>query len=384
MKLALYQPWIYLHGGLERSILEMVKRSRHEWTIYTGHYEPANTFPEFRQLRVIEQKRLSVKRDMASVLGAALTILSQKLDLKGYDALVVWCDGMGDLITFRNSGLPVFNICSTPLRAVYDPAYIRQSLRERGWPARVAFRLFQRVFDRLDKMAWKRYRGVVATSTEVKNRIVAGGLYKDGPALRLFYPGVDWDAFAGEKAHEPFLLVPGRIMWTKNIELAISAFLEAGLARPWQLVVAGFLDEKSRGYLEKLKALARGSEQVVFEISPSDERLKDLYRRASVVLFPPLNEDWGIVPIEAMASSTPVIANAAGGPGESVVHGETGWLLGPDIRRWAEIIARLPDSGPLIESMGKNARKHARRYDWSCFAQGVDDSLETWMKERSA
>ncbi|MFZ5562619.1 MAG: glycosyltransferase family 1 protein, partial [Thermodesulfobacteriota bacterium] len=115
MKLALYQPWIYLHGGLERSILELVRRSRHEWTIYTGHYDRENTFPEFARLRVIEAGRLSVRRDMASVLGVALAIMCRKLDLKGYDALVVWCDGMGDLITFRNRDLPVFNICSTPL-----------------------------------------------------------------------------------------------------------------------------------------------------------------------------------------------------------------------------------------------------------------------------
>ncbi|MFZ5562846.1 MAG: glycosyltransferase, partial [Thermodesulfobacteriota bacterium] len=368
----------------ERSIMELVRRSRHEWTIYTGHYDRENTFPEFGRLHVIEAGRLSVRRDMASVLGVALAIMCRKLDLKGHDALVVWCDGMGDLITFRNRDLPVFNICSTPLRAVYDPAYVRQALKERGPLARLAFRAFQLVFDRFDRLAWQRYRGVVATSAEVKNRIVKGGLYKDGPGLRLFYPGVDWGAFAGEKTYDPFLLVPGRIMWTKNIELAIGAFLKAGMPRPWRLVIAGFLDEKSRGYLEKLKALARGSERVAFEVSPSDEKMMDLYRRASAVLFPPLNEDWGIVPIEAMASSKPVIANAAGGPGESVIHGKTGWLLDPDVQQWAGTLARLPDSGDLIRTMGENAREHARRYDWSRFAEGVDGSLETWMKERSS
>lgn len=378
MKLALYQPWIYLHGGLERSLLELVKRSRHEWTIYTGHYEKENTFPEFKNFNVIELSKLPIKRDMISVFLVGLKIMGQKIDLKEYDALVVWCDGMGDMITFRNQERPIFNICSTPLRAVFDPAYIKQALSERGLFAKIAFKIFKKMFQTVDILAWKRYSGVIATSTEVKNRIVSGGLYKDGGRMSLFYPGIDWNAFDGEKEYEPFLLVPGRIMWTKNIELALKSFIKANLPDRWKLVVAGFLDEKSKVYLDKLKNIANNSKQIVFEISPSDEKLNTLYKKASVILFPPLNEDWGIVPLEAMANSKPVLANNSGGPMESITHEETGWLVPPDEDKWAEIIKFFPENASLIKTMGKKAREQSKKYDWSEFVNGVDDSLEKW------
>ncbi len=50
MKIAAYYPWIYLKGGAERALLETVTRSRHEWTLYTNHFEPEATFPEFSDL----------------------------------------------------------------------------------------------------------------------------------------------------------------------------------------------------------------------------------------------------------------------------------------------------------------------------------------------
>ncbi len=380
MKFALYQPWIYLHGGLERSLLELVKRSQHQWTIYTGHYDRENSFPEFKQFDVRELTRLSVKRDMASVLLVAAKIMAQKIDLKEYDALVVWCDGMGDMITFRNNEIPVFNICSTPLRPVFDPQYVKQALSERSQAGRMAFRLFQLLFKAADTRAWKKYSGVIATSKEVKARIIKGGLYKDGPSMALYHPGIDWESFAGEKAYDPFLLVPGRIMWTKNIELAIQAFLKADLPKPWKLVVAGFLDQKSEPYLNKLKNLAADSDRVVFELSPSDEKLYKLYSSAAVILFPPLNEDWGIVPLEAMANAKPVLANRSGGPKESILHNETGWLVAPEADAWAKVIKIFPDNIEQVRTMGEKGRIHARKYDWSEFVNGIDNAFEKWVK----
>lgn len=382
MKLALYQPWIYLHGGLEKSILELVKRSCHEWTIFTSHYDSENTFQEFKEFDVREIGKISVNRDITSVLYGALKLMTMKIDLKGYDALIVWCDGMGDMVTFRNNNIPVFSICSTPLRPVFDPVYIRQALLNRSFFGRIAFRFFQLVFRVVDIMAWKRYQGVIATSSEVKKRIIDGGLYQESSYLKLFYPGIDWTEYGGEKSYDPFLLVSGRIMWTKNIELAIKAFIKAELPEPWSLVIAGFLDEKSRSYLMMLKEIAGNSKQITFVISPSDKQLYELYKSASAILFPPLNEDWGIVPLEAMASSKPVLANNSGGPLESIISEKTGWLVSPLIDRWADIIKTIPDNLSRIKSMGENGRKHSRQYDWSEFVRGVDSTIKTWVKER--
>ena len=379
MNIALYQPWIYLHGGIERSIVELVQRSRHEWTIYTGHFEPENTFPEFKDLNVIELTRLSVKRDIFSVLTVGVQIFFQTIPLDNVDALVIWCDGMGDLAVFRNHDKPIFNICSTPLRPVFDPVYIQHALSVRPLHSRLFFQLFKALFSRIDRLAWKKYAGVIATSKEVKQRILDGRLYRNDGQLEIYYPGINWqDAEKGDEASGETLLIPGRIMWSKNIELAIRAFLQAELPAPWKLIIAGFVDKKSTIYLQDLKTLASGCSRIIFVESPTDKRMKELYHDATVVLFPPLNEDWGIVPLEAMACARPVIANNSGGPAESIRHEETGWLLEPTVDAWSNQLQALPYLRDEVKKMGNAARLHSRQYDWSRFANGIDTVLETW------
>ncbi|MDD3815891.1 MAG: glycosyltransferase [Desulfocapsaceae bacterium] len=379
MKIALYQPWIYLYGGLERSLLELVQRSRHQWTIFTGHYEPENTFPEFKKLDIVELSPLSIDRNMLQVLKAGIRIFLQKIPLDDYDALVIWCDGMGDMATFRNHEKPVFNICSTPLRPVFDPVYIEQALHTRPFHSQMAFYLFKTLFAIIDRLAWKHYTGVIATSQEVKQRILTGRLYRDTDQLQLFYPGIDWKSYEPpSETPSQTLLLPGRIMWSKNISLAIHAFIKSGLPTPWNLVIAGFVDKKSQPYLKELRKLAQNCPQIIFEESPSDNRLRELYQEAALILFTPLNEDWGIVPLEAMASSKAVIANASGGPKESILHGKTGWLLEPTVDAWSEQLKKLPGLEETIKQMGKSARAHVRQYDWSEFTMGIDKVFDKW------
>lgn len=382
MKFAMYQPWIYLHGGLERSLLELVTRSRHEWTIFTGHYDPENTFEGFSQLDVREVRPTTVDRRISGVLKSATQVLLQRLPVEaGTDGIVVWCDGIGDMLTFRNSHLPLFNICSTPLRAAFDPIYEQMAMQHRGAGGKLAYQVFKRVFKWLDRKAWKRYRGVISTSTEVRNRIIAGGLHDGKDGMVMAYPGVDWQAEL-DVEYQPFILLPGRIMWTKNIQQGIRAFLDANLPSPWRLVVAGFVDRKSQPYLEELRRMAGDDGRVEFVASPSDETLATLYRNASFCLFTPLNEDWGIVPLESMTHGKAVIANARGGPAESVIDGKTGFLLEPDDNAgWTRAIQQLATEPGLTLSMGSEAHRHVRRFTWGEFVKTVDDALEQWVRD---
>ncbi|MGH6888125.1 MAG: glycosyltransferase family 4 protein [Rhizomicrobium sp.] len=381
MKLALYHPWIYLRGGIERSILQLVNHSRHSWTIYTGRYDRDHTFSEFRSLDIRELNRTSVDRSYAGVLGSSIQVLRQKLPLDdNTDAIVVWCDGIGDLIVFRNKSLPLFNICSTPLRAAFDPVYERLALRQRGLAERVAYMVLKHGFRAIDRLAWRNYTGVICTSTEVKNRIVQGGLCSDQRRMAMAYPGIKWNPDTSGAEYQPFILLAGRIMWTKNVQQAIRAFLRAALPPPWRLVIAGFVDGKSAEYLSQMQMLAGSNEWIEFVISPTDRQLIELYRTAVFCLFTPLNEDWGIVALEAMAAGKAVIALARGGPKESVVDGQTGILLDrDDDEQWANAIRKLCLTPGLAREMGINAHRHASRYTEEQFARTVDDAVERWM-----
>src|SRR4051812_44773415 len=97
MRVALYYPWIYLTSGAERTIIQLVRGSRHQWTLFTNHYAPAQTFPEFAGLDVRELNRIPVERTVKATALNALKITFQKLPLDGFDALLVVGEGLGDL-----------------------------------------------------------------------------------------------------------------------------------------------------------------------------------------------------------------------------------------------------------------------------------------------
>src|SRR4030043_167235 len=76
MKVVLYYPWIYLKGGIEKVILEIVKRSRHEWTIFTNHFDSENSYEEFKYFNIVVLKQVPVKRDIISVFKLILNLFS--------------------------------------------------------------------------------------------------------------------------------------------------------------------------------------------------------------------------------------------------------------------------------------------------------------------
>jgi glycosyltransferase involved in cell wall biosynthesis len=106
-----------------------------------------------------------------------------------------------------------------------------------------------------------------------------------------------------------FVLGASRFIPYKRLDLVISAGEEVGIP----VVLAGGGPEKSRLQAQAAEA----SVPVVIVDDPSTALLYALYQRAAVFVFPPL-EDFGIMPVEAMALGTPVVANAAGGSAETV------------------------------------------------------------------
>ena len=381
MRVAMYYPWIYLPGGPERTIAEILARSRHSWTLFTNHFDREATFPVLREAEIVELAPVSVKRSFAPVARAALRIVLQKMPLEGYDALLICCDGLGDLTLFRNTQVPAACLCFTPLRAAFDPYYQENYLANNSgkfWRAPV-LRTGAAVFRIITRYAWKRYRRVFAISEEVKRRILAGKLCSE-EKIDLLYPGIDLRRLVPSGAYEKDFLVPGRIMWTKNLELGIQSFQLLLSRRPdlgeFTLTIAGHVDQKSGPYITKLQRLASGCPQIRFLTSLSDEQLFSLCRSAYTVLYPPFNEDWGLIPLEAMAFEKPVIAVNRGGPRETVLHGETGFLVDPTPMAFADAMEILADDPGRVRLMGSRARAHVKKFEWTNFCTKLDRRLE--------
>lgn len=388
MRIACYYPWVYLTSGVERTILEMCRRSRHEYTVFTNHFEPENTYPAFKHLNIVELPYIPVERQLGSVLRAASVIALQKTDFSSYDVLLVHCDGLGSLILNRAPQIPAACFCHTPLRAAYDSHYRARALQQFTGLRRPAFHLFSATFRYIDRRMWSRYDYIFFNSNEVRARAERGGLL-DHMEYRyeVLHPGIDPTILQPTWCFEPYFLIPGRIMWTKNLELAFHAFVRfkelCPSHRDFRLVVAGIVDKKSQAYLKALKELAEGRDDIEFVISPSDAALRKLYADCYTVLFPAFNEDWGLVPLEANAFGKPVIACDRGGPRESQRHGETGLLLEPDPERFAQAMALLAADEELVRKMGVQARGNAQKHDWSTFVDRTDHVLELLASERS-
>jgi glycosyltransferase involved in cell wall biosynthesis len=382
----LYYPWIYLTSGAERTVVEVSGRSRHDWTLFTNHFDPSSTFPEFADRRVVELPRVSVKRAIGPAAAAAFRVLTQRLRLQGYDALVVVSEGFGDLAVLRSAGVPVLCICLTPLRPVFDMEYRKRATAMRGAGGRAAFAAASQAFKWLDRLAWRRYARVFCISEEVRKRAIAGGLGSPD-RLDVLHVGLGIHAQAPSAEFEPFFLVPGRIMWTKNLELAIEAFRRyreiAPEQRHFKLVIAGIVDDKSVPYYARLQQLAAEVDGVEFRVFPTDAELADLYRRCYAVLFTPFNEDWGIVPLEGLAFGKPPIATNCGGPRESIRHGFTGFLEEPHAEAFAQRMAQLARDLPLTRSLGRAGCADVDRYSWDRFTAAIDAALDDVITGRA-
>jgi glycosyltransferase involved in cell wall biosynthesis len=375
MKFALYHPWVYLRGGAERFVLELVNSSRHDWTIWTHHFGAETTFPEFGDLDVRElTPGISVRRSIGPLMGAARAISRTEIPDGAAQGLLVSSEGFGDLVVNRTN-LPAAAYCHTPLKILHDPI-ARAALSENKPQQAAALRMLGPAFHSVDRRMWRKFRHVFVNSEETRRRVEAAGLVPSGP-IDVVHPGVDVRRFHTSGApRERFLLVAGRIMWQKNIDLAIDALRELdGRGVRAKLIVAGTVDDKSRPYLAALQAKAHGLD-VEFRLNPSDEDLTRLYSRCAALVYTPANEDFGIVPLEAMACGAPVLAVDSGGPRETVVHGETGWLLPNDATAFAAIARRVLADPEEHREIRRAARRRAEEFRWDAVAARIDDVME--------
>lgn len=380
-RIALYYPWIHLRSGIERMILEVLARSRHQFTIFTSHLDLEHTFPEFGRLpNVVVRRRVSVRRTIAPALAAAWTIARERLPLDGYDALIVSSEGLGDLITLRNARVPIVCYCHSLSRPVFDAVY-RSHLIARRPALRWLLPPFLPPYRALTRRAWLRYTHIFANSRTTRDQILANRLAPPGN-VEVLHPGAAVEQAQASECYEPFFLYAGRIKWTKNVELAIDAFRRFKVGVPddkWTLVIAGEVDNGSAEYVRQLQERPGGAERdgVIYRIDPSRAELEQLMARCYALLFPSLSEPWGIVPVEAMAHGRPVLAVNNGGPSESVEDGETGFLLEPIPDAFAERMRWLAERPEAVRRLGRSGTERARRYSWEAFIGRLDDYLDT-------
>ena len=247
---------------------------------------------------------------------------------------------------------PTVAYVHSPARWAWDP-----SLREGEAGGRLgstALALLASSARRAELSAAPRLRRIVANSTTVADR-VRSWWHCDADVV---HPPVDTEGFTPDPScrRERFFLLAGRLVPYKRPDLAILAANAAGV----RLVVVG--DGRSLDYCRSI-----AGPTVTFLGRVPHEQLVDLYRRACALVMPGL-EDFGIVPVEAMACGTPVIALADGGALDTVVPGVSG-LLVPDGRD-SELVDSFASTMNTFDGSMYDAaviRKHAETFSREAF-----------------
>ncbi|WP_148611751.1 glycosyltransferase [Nocardioides rubriscoriae] len=245
-------------------------------------------------------------------------------------------------------GVPMVSYVHTPARWIWEPT--SRAGEPGGKVGEVGLAAFAASQQRADKRAAARPQRLVANSTTVAQRIEQWW----GRESVVIPPPVRTDVFTPDPTieREEFFLLAGRLVPYKRPELAISAARRAGV----RLVVVG--EGRSR---ETCDAFAGPGIEFVGRVD--DATMLDLMRRARGLLFPGI-EDFGILPVEAMACGLPVVALGAGGALDSVVPGVTGLHVTPSSTAYHDEADAFASALRDFDDMSFDADAIRRHAEW--------------------
>ena len=325
-RVAILHDWIVGLGGGERCLIRF-HRLFPEAPIFTLICDRARIPAELADadVRVSRLQRVPGALSNHQRLLALYPWAAAGLDTRGFDVVLSSCHSLVKAAP-KQAGQTHICYCYTPTRYLWDLYETYLTYGGLGAVGRAAFAASVRYLRPIDLAAARRADHFIAISKTVQERIKR--IY--GRESEVIYPPVDTDFFTPGGAREEFFLAAGRLVAYKRFDVIVGAATRAGIP----LVVVG------GGPLRKSLQEAAGP-TVKFVAAGTDAELRDYYRRARALIFA-AEEDFGIVPLEAMACGTPVIAYGKGGATETVVESETGLFFGEQtIESLAEAISRF-------------------------------------------
>jgi len=365
MKVALYIPWIQGEGRAECAALELTGRSRHDWTIFTHHFDASDNDPAFAERNIeVVQPSVAADRRSSDAAQTAERIGQCALPLEDYDSLVVVSEGgIADSITIANPEIPTICLCVSTFASTAN--------RRRAGDGFLKPRL-----NAANRRAWKNYQKVFCLNSEVRDQVLEHRL---APQTKIddVWLGTDVRTIKPSLISEKYILFPEVSERTGEIDLGIQAFErfcadDPANSEDFSLVVV------EKGGANQSEDLGRRSSnpRVRFVQADSDEELDSLYDRCWATVFASLNDEPGMTPAKAMIHAKPVIAVHRGGLRETVQNGKSGYVVESDSAAMGRAMADLAGQPKMALSMGKAGRRHLRKFDWQKFIDPVDLAIE--------
>lgn len=369
MKAALVYDRINKWGGAERVLLAL-----HEiWPeapLFTSVYN-SKTSPWAKTFKVATSflQNFPFAKQNHEVYSLLMPMAFESLNFDGYDVVIsVTSEAAKGIITKPKTLHLCY--CLTPTRYLWS-GYGDYFESERK---RQLSRFPVGYLRKWDKIAADRPDFYIAISKTVQARIK----HYYHRECEVIYPPVETDKFKqlaiSNKQLGKYFLVVSRLVKYKKVGLVVEAFNRLG----WDLKIVGVgremgdLRRKANGNIEFLGML-------------TDEELLSYYQNCQAVIFP-TEEDFGIVPLEAMACGKPVVAFGRGGATETIVEGVTGEFFYPQTAEaLVQKILRYKDIGILSNEYDpKDCRKQAEKFGKERFKKGfkiiVEDKWKNHIK----
>jgi glycosyltransferase involved in cell wall biosynthesis len=356
VKTAIIHEYLNQYGGAER-VLQVLCALLPHAPIYTTLYNRALTGGVFdeRTIRTSFLQRLPFAMRLHHWYSPLMPLAVEQFDTRAFDTVLSVSASFAKGV-LTAPGARHICYCLTPPRFLWDDS---QRFVERFRSPVIISKLaplalsYLRVWDR---QAAERVDKWIAISECVRRRIEK--YY--GKESVVVHPPVNVSKFTVH--HEPgtYWLMVGRLVAYKNFDLAIRAFNRLGL--PLKIVGTG-IEER------RLRAIAKPN--IEFIGSVTDEKLAELYGGACAVLFPQ-EEDFGIVPLEAMASGRPVIAYRGGGALETIIDRITGVFFDEQTE---EALMSAVDRASRMKWLPTVCRGQAERFDIPVFIKKMHGIL---------
>ncbi len=377
MKIAIVHDYIKEYGGAER-VLETLHEIWPEAPVFTTVYLPQFLGPHRKRfegwdIRTSWLQNIPFIEKLISPIRLLTPWIFENWNFEGFDIVLVSATGAysPNLIVRKPDTLHIC-YCHTPPRFLYGYPTARNW--QNSVLGKIAGNLVNHRMREIDFISAQRPDFFIANSNEVKRRIEK--FYRR--EATVIYPPVDNKISnihppAGglnAKKRGEYYLAGGRLARPKHIELAIEVCNKLQL--PLKVFGRGFAD-----YGEELSKIAGPTVEFLGEVD--EEYLRQLYRDGKALLYPSEEEDFGIIPVEAMSMGMPVVGLNQGGVKETVVDGRTGILfeeLTPEsmikaIKKFEKTVLKKED-----------CVKQAQKFSKERFKRELKNFVETKFKEQ--
>lgn len=261
----------------------------------------------------------------------------------------------------------------SPVREIYDLyEYTRNNIvvQTHGILAKYLFDIWVKLRRIINKKDLKHVQKIISTSENVQER-VKKFLNRES---KIIYPPIDFRKYYN-KSSKNFWLSVNRLMSHKRVDMQIKAFEKLPNEK---LIIVGSYEnsrhfKKHANYIKSIKP-----KNVEIRSWVTEKELLELYATCKGFITTSKDEDFGLTPIEAMASGKPVIAGNEGGYKETIINGKTGILI--DNINENKLIETIKQLNQELKNNPNKYRKscqnQAKKFDIEVFIEKIKKEIE--------